>query len=56
MSANALDEIDPCSATDVVPASTTSAEAATAAIAGNTMAVCMDVDAPDQSLPPLTDI
>ena len=24
--------------------------------AGNTMTVCMDVDAPDQSLPPLADI
>ena len=56
MSANALDGTDPCAPAAAVAASATSAGAATTAIARNTMAVCMDVDAPDQSLPPLADI
>ena len=55
MSANASDEIDPRAAAAAVTASATSAGAATATIAGNTMAVGIDVDAPDQSLPPLAD-
>ena len=41
MSANAADEIDPRAVDAAVAASVT-----IAAIAGNTMAVCMDVDAP----------
>ena len=47
---------DPCAPAAAVAASATSAGATTAANVGNTMAVCMDVDAPDQSLPPLADI
>ena len=56
MSANALDEIDPRAAAAAVEASATSAGATTTAIAGNTMAVFMDVDAPVQALPSLADI
>ena len=56
MGANALGKIDPCAAAAAVAASATSAGATAAAIAGNTMAVYMDADAPDQSLPPLADI
>ena len=56
MSANTSDEIDPRAADVVVAACATSAGTDTAAIAGNTMAVCMDVDAPIQALLSLADI
>ena len=56
MSANASDGIDPRAAAAAVEASATSAGATTTAIAGNTMAVYMDVDAPVQALPSLADI
>ena len=56
MSANALYGTDPCAPAAAVVASATSAGAATAAIAGNTMAVYMDVNAPFQVLPSLAGI
>ena len=56
MSANASDGINPRAADAAVEASATSAGATTTAIAGNTMAVYMDVDAPVQALPSLADI
>jgi len=56
MTDNTSDGIDPRAAAAAVAASATSVGAATAAIVGNTMAVCMDVDVPVQALPPLADI
>ena len=49
------DGIDPCATAAAVAASATSAGATTAAIAGNTMAVCMVGDVPVQALPSLAD-
>ena len=56
MSTNALDEIDPHATAVTVAASPTPAGAATASIAGNTMAVCMNINATIQALPLLADI